>query len=207
MKKIEIEKQLDLEEATDLLTLDSRNHFVYRKEEGGIRCVGPFYLQGTYSTLQEIKHFSDVFEFDIFASNEKLDHENFQLVYTGYDYTLKHGCVVTLYFDVHGIYGEKEKYEEDKESFLEEVKESIEKNAEEYIEVNEEELDLSMMEELFEEKDNVITSYSFVVVKPLDSYESIALRYEVDPLILREVNKDKTLQEKDLVILPYAREN
>lgn len=205
MKKIEIEKQLDLGDAIDLLSLDCRNHFVYRKEVEGLRCVGPFYLHGTYSTLQDIKQFSDVFEFDIFASNEKLDNENFQLVYTGYDYTLKHGCLVTLFFDVHGIYGEDTK-EEIIETEVLETTEILEENrSEEIVEENREELDLSMMEELFEEKDTVISSYSFVVVKLNDTYESIAFRYEVDSQLLKEVNKEKILQEKDLIVLPYAK--
>lgn len=197
MKKIEIVKELDLEDVVDILSLETQNQFSYKKERDGIRCTGPFYVKGRYSTINEVKNFKDVFEFDIFASNEKLDGENFELLYTGYDYSVQDECMLTLFFDVYGIYGNEIHKEEIKQdTYIQEETIQIEEESEE--------LDLSMMEELFDEKDHVVTSYSFVVVRKADTYESIAERYNVDVNILKEVNHNKEIMERDLVVLPYA---
>lgn len=256
MKTIDIEKVLDLKGAIDLLPVTMKDSFSYQQEENGIRCVGPFFIRGRYTTLNEVKDFQDVFEFDVFAANEKLDGEAFKIVYDGYDYTLQDGVTLTLHFTVFGIKDDKEEsvFEVDtqeeiipmsSEAFVD-VEERVQTKAKEIesaevkapikvpvfhkaaqeatkaakqmsdeteimedeVKTNEEEdksIDLSMMEELFEEKDNVITSYSFVVVKKEDSYESIANRYSVDVEALRGVNNNKEIHEKSLIVLPYAK--
>lgn len=256
MKKIDIEKELNLEDVVDIISLDMKDSFTYQKEEDGLRCVGPFYIHGRYSTINEVKSFHDVFEFDIFAAKEKLDGEPFVMQCIGYDYSLVNGVKLNLHFDVHGISEPEDETTSEVEMFdlrenetstksqrelhiptlsellndepsdaiypepikelnevlndgaepetqREPIVEAVEEESEK--EINpEDEMDLSMMEELFDDKDNVITSYSFVVVKPEDSYESIARRYEVDPQQLREVNHDKALQAKQLIVLPYG---
>ena len=178
MKKIEIVKKLDLEDVVDILSLETQNQFSYKKERDGIRCTGPFYVKGRYSTINEVKNFKDVFEFDIFASNDKLDGNEFKIVYKDYTYTMDHFVYLNLYFDVYGVY-------------------------EEQIENKVEDEELNGMEELFDEKDTVITSYSFVVVKRNDSYESIAERYNVKVDALKEINQNKAIVEKDLLVLPF----
>lgn len=217
MKTIDIEKVLDLQGAIDLLPITMKDSFSYQQEDNGIRCVGPFFIKGRYTTLNEVKDFQDVFEFDVFAANEKLDGEEFKIVYNDYDYSLTDGVTLTLHFTVYGIRDDREENvfeaaapeeiipiqplsstEEKKEDAIDEVVDEATKEDDKAI-------DLSMMEELFEEKDNVITSYSFVVVKRNDSYESIASRYGVDIEALRSVNANKEIHEKSLVVLPYAK--
>ncbi|NBK96404.1 MAG: LysM domain-containing protein [Erysipelotrichia bacterium] len=217
MKTIDIEKVLDLAGAIDLSLILMKDQFAYQKEEGGIRCVGPFFIKGNYTTIQGVKEFQDVFEFDIYAASEKLDGEPFKVVYDSYDYSLQNGVSLTLHFSVYGIKEEEAQIfsvenasiETDVASLNEKPTTSKEViNEENEIQTEEEEeetLDLSMMEELFEEKDNVITSYSFVVVKKEDSYESIASRYHVDVEALKSVNNDKEIHEKSLIVLPYAK--
>lgn len=241
MKTIDIEKVLDLQGAIDLLPVSMKDSFSYQKEKDGIRCVGPFFIRGRYTTLNEVRDFQDVFEFDVFAANEKLDGEEFKIVYDGYDFTLQNGVTITLHFTVYGIKDEEEDnvFEVDlpdqeiasiiADSALVDDNEKKQVNTSQNHSVNdldtrmdtlirndkndmdEEEqeedkkIDLSMMEELFEEKDNVITSYSFVVVKKEDSYESIALRYKVDVEALKNVNGYKEIHEKSLIVLPYAK--
>lgn len=211
MKVIEIEKELYLDDVVDILTLDMKEDFLYRNEEDGIRCMGPFYIKGRYTTLNEVKDFQDVFEFDVFASNEKLDREPFKIAYEGYDYTLKNQVVLYLHFKVFGIKSEEEEQpivleatalpEEEQEEDIEENYEPMTINESE--KENDKVTDLSMMEELFDDKDNVITSYSFVVVKKDDNYQSIARRYQVDEEALIEINNHKELHEKNLIVLPY----
>ncbi|MEG2307246.1 MAG: hypothetical protein RSB94_07900, partial [Erysipelotrichaceae bacterium] len=45
--------------------------------------------------------------------------------------------------------------------------------------------------------------YSFI---PKDTYSSIAMRYEVNESDLRETNRNKEVQGKSLVILPYGKD-
>lgn len=235
MKTIDIEKVLDLQGAIDLLPITMKESFAYQQEEDGIRCVGPFFIRGRYTTINEVKDFQDVFEFDVFASNDKLDGEDFKIVYDGYDYSLEDEVILTLHFSVYGIKDDKEESifnADDLDTFEEPLIDSqtyahqdIEvpvfnkaekpQNAlEQQVEVNREEMsqseddqsvDFSMMEELFEEKDNVITSYSFVVVKQNDNYDTIATRYGVDVEALKGVNNNKEIHEKSLIVLPYAK--
>lgn len=234
MKTIDIEKVLDLQGAIDLLPITMKESFAYQKEEDGIRCVGPFFIRGRYTTINEVKDFQDVFEFDVFASNDKLDGEDFKIVYDGYDYSLDDGVTLTLHFSVYGIKDDKEEsiFNADEIDAFEEtivdqsyahkdievptfnkavkpqsiVEQQVENNNEK-VDVNEDDqsVDLSMMEELFEEKDNVITSYSFVVVKANDNYDTIAARYGVDVEALKGVNNYKEIHEKSLIVLPYAK--
>lgn len=212
MKTIDVEKALHLAGALDLKEVVMKDNFLYRQEQDGIRCLGPFYLRGRYTTLDGEKDFQDVFEFDVFAANEKLDGEEFKIAFDDYDYTLQDGITLTLHFQVYGI------CDEPKEETVKEIYEPCEPMEEEKAKEEEEEtiptssecsteneVDFSMMEELFDEKDNVITSYSFVVVKNNDTYESIANRYHVDVEALRRANEDKVIHEKSLVVLPYAK--
>lgn len=297
MKIIEIEKELNLQGVVDILELTMQDNFTYQQEADGVRCVGPFYINGRYSTLNEVRDFQEVYEFDVFAGNDKLDGMSFSIEYDGYDYSILNKIILYLHFKVHGIKGEEiepitteeelipyEKTEEEPvellsfvdesgqpwqstlseameleerqpwtktlaeamglENVVDEVEEEkvveetpvvIEKqdiepvvqkeviNKEENcivaqdnkdIPVQEEEgtatnindvANLSMMEELFEDKDNVITSYSFVVIKANDTYASIANRYQVEEEALRKANSDKELRVKNLLVLPYIK--
>lgn len=241
MKKIDIEKELNLLNVVDIISLDIKDSFTYQKEEDGIRCVGPFYIHGRYSTLNEVNSFHDVFEFDIFAAQEKLDGEEFHIEYIGYDYSLSDGTKLNLHFNVYGIYGDTQDMQEDTQkvevfdlrgvednldsmasfdnatsqivdsqdfSSFESVDEISNNEVEEDLPIEENEPEEAheevLIEELFDDKDNVITSYSFVVVKAEDSYETIAHRYHVDPQLLRDVNHDKVLEAKQLIVLPYG---
>lgn len=233
MKTIDIEKVLDLQGAIDLLPITMKESFAYQKEDDGIRCVGPFFIRGRYTTINEVKDFQDVFEFDVFASNDKLDGEDFKIIYDGYDYSLEDGVTLTLHFSVYGIKDDKEEsiFNADEMDAFEEptidqrayshkdievpmfnqaakphnVEEIEDNNVVEHASEDDQSVDLSMMEELFEEKDNVITSYSFVVVKQNDNYDSIAARYGVDVEALKGVNNNKEIHEKSLIVLPYAK--
>ena len=89
MKTIDVEKALHLAGALDLKEVVMKDNFLYRQEQDGIRCLGPFYLRGRYTTLDGEKDFQDVFEFDVFAANEKLDGEEFKIAFDDYDYTLQ----------------------------------------------------------------------------------------------------------------------
>lgn len=214
MKTIEIEKELELDGVVEILTMNMKDNFNYRKEKDGIRCMGPFYLKGRYTTENEVKDFQDVFEFDIFASNEKLDGDEFKVIYNGYDYVVDAGLIMYFHFNIYGV---KEERIEDNYD----VNEEINMNHEEEIEVSEETseqikevseeirrdnlLDMSVMEELFDEKDNVITSYSFIVVKKEEDYHSIANRFHLSVEELKEANNNKEIHEKSLIVLPYKK--
>ncbi len=362
MKTIEIEKHLELNDAIELLPLVMKDRFIYKKEEDGIRCMGPFFIKGRYTTSHEVKDFQDVFEFDIFAGKEKLDGTTFRLHYEGYDYAIQNGVTLYLHFSVQGVKeeacadsqvevvktldGKEEKvptdtfhlpthedqsfthslnmgregvgtnYKQDQiyyrkeehvpniqmegvsSSYLDKLEstpimmqnvsnptsipepvmkqvEPILSNAgkegvgsgsemmldnenehrelfeiprfkneakedplplaqeeppisepitpiltplkEEDIQVEqvmtsttipepkEAESNLKAMEELFDTKDSVAASYSFVVVKRGDTYSSIAQRYHVDEEKLKQANANKEIHERSLLVLPYLK--
>lgn len=244
MKKIDIEKELNLLNVVDIISLDIKENFTYQKEEDGIRCIGPFYIHGRYSTLNEVNSFHDVFEFDIFAAQEKLDGEEFRMEYSGYEYSLDDGTKINLHFNVYGIYDETlddvkdtqkvevfdlrdiednldsmtsfesastpnidQQYFSSSKSVIEENNDVVEEALNDEVIKTAQTHEEVLSEELFDDKDNVITSYSFVVVKPEDSYESIASRYGVSADKLKEVNNDKELFAKQLIVLPYLSQN
>lgn len=373
MKVIEIEKELSLHGVVDIIELSMQDHFTYQQEMDGMRCVGPFYVNGRYSTLNEVKDFQEIYEFDVFAGEDKLDGTPFRIEYDGYDYSILKQVTLYLHFKVHGIKGEQPATIEEEieigEAPVEEVtmgkgnawkkslaeamgvdasemvqeditlrvqEEAVEASNAAFMDVNnnpwqstlaealsrdekdvpyatamqaqeagidmyaqgtraafqdengdawqstlaeafsivpEEEVeeiqtsqpeeieeaqpvmeeiptpvaeevvepiqqqkvitptpkaketvlvsqpeevveepvsindvaDISMMEELFDDKDNVITSYSFVVIKPGDSYASIARRYHIEEESLRKANNDKELLPKNLLVMPYTK--
>lgn len=217
MKTIEIEKELDLDDVVELLTMNMKDNFIYRKEASGMRCIGPFYLKGRYTSENEVKDFQDVFEFDIFASNEKLDGEDFKVVYNGYDYVVDKKLILYFYFNIFGVKDDQIENQVEQADITSMNMNTIE-NAEEiqtkeikkeHIEEIEDDniLDISVIEELFDEKDSVITSYSFVVVKKGEDYHSIAARFLLDVEALKEANNNKEIYEKSLLVLPYKNHN
>lgn len=64
------------------------------------------------------------------------------------------------------------------------------------------EADFESIEDLFDDADNVYTSCCLVVAKGDDTYETIASRYQVDANELRNVNKNKGIEPKMLIMLP-----
>lgn len=64
------------------------------------------------------------------------------------------------------------------------------------------EADFESIEDLFDDADNVYTSCCLVVAKADDTYETIAGRYQVDVNELRNVNKNKGIEPKMLIMLP-----
>ncbi len=182
MKIIDIEKNIRVEDIVDLVELQCSEAFTYKREELGIRCVGSFQIEGRYTTTHEVKDVKEAFEFDVFAANEKLTEEPFSITFNHYDYKIEEDTLILyLHFHVYGL---------------------VEEEKEEASSEEEEEIDISMMEELFDTQDNVSTSYSFVVVKELDTYASIAERYGVDEKQLKEVNQEKQLIVQNLLVLP-----
>lgn len=178
MKTIDIEKTITLEGIMDIVSLDFSDSFEYVHEVGGIRCIGPFIMEGRYTTKNEVKQYKEVFEFDVFASNDKLSNETFNISFSDYDYEILGDDIrLMFHFLVKGLI-EEEQVEEERD------------------------IDFSMMEELFDTSDSVSTSYSFVVIKEQDTYERIAERYQVNVNDLKELNKNKVLVTQSLLVLP-----
>ncbi len=192
MKTIDIEKTIRIEGINDVISLTFHDEFKYLAETGGIRCCGPFKMEGRYTTDTEVKDIKEVFDFDVFASNDKLGDEKFEIQFSDHDYeVLDNEVKFMFHFSIYGLIDE-DPSPEDEEVETETVSELNEDN----------DVDFSMMEELFEANDNVSTSYSFVVIKEGDTYTSIAQRYEVDENELINVNNNKVLTTQSLLVLP-----
>ncbi len=219
-----------------VLELKIREDFTYKTEIDGIRALGPLYIQGMYEGDYGAQNFQEVLEMDVLAPNEKLNGEEFKLGVLEFqanpDST---GIHVTVFLSIQGIHDEQTTntvstapipmptYNEIKEEAVKEamkplpmesnknsdsVQEQTQRNEAQtasHENTNTEE-SIGEIEDLFEDANNTYTSYRIIVAKKQDTYTSIASRYEVDEMALRQANHDKTIMEKTLVILPYATE-
>lgn len=217
-----------------VLELKIQEDFTYNKELDGIRALGPLYIKGMYEDDHGAQNFQEVLEMDVLAPNEKLNGEEFKIGVLEFqanpDST---GIHVTVFLGIQGIHDEQTTnavatkpipmptYNEIKEEAVKEamiptpvaprannepVQESYPEDETQTVayENTDTEESIGEIEDLFEDTNNTYTSYRIIVAKKQDTYESIALRYEVDEMALRETNHDKTIMEKTLVILPYV---
>ncbi|MEG0958247.1 MAG: hypothetical protein RSC93_05150 [Erysipelotrichaceae bacterium] len=212
MKTMRIEKNLRLHESVDeVLNIYVNEALSYQNEEDGMRALGSLYMKGQYRSGHEIKEFKDVLEMDVLAPSEKMAGDRFQLKIKDYEaHENGEQIKVEILFEIIGLKVVEEnetideviqvdRYEEEQEPILQE-------QVNEVIETQKQEVEHSDLEDLFEDEGNVTTTYRIVVAKKNDTYSSIASRYVVDESSLRETNRNKEVQGKTLVILPYGVE-
>lgn len=228
MKTMRIEKNLRLHEnVDDVLNIYVSEGLKYNREEDGIRATGPVYIKGQYMSGNESKPYQDVLEMDVLAPQEKLSNEKFELNVSDYEATPSGDQIkVQIVFEISGLIDpdaveepievkeeviSADNYEEDPEEKVvispeykevyEDIEEQVEAKAEQSNSIGD---TMDNLEDLFEDAGNVYTSYRIIVAKGNDTYHSISQRYEVEESDLRDTNKNKEVQAKTLVILPYA---
>ena len=213
MRKMRIEKSLSFQDPVHkVLTLKVTEGLTYKQEEDGIRATGPLFVRGVYENDEQHK-FQEILEMDVLAPKEKLSGENFYLEVGEFRGTPSdEGIDLMITINIHGLM-EEEKTEasapiparptptaENIPSAEETETVSIPAEENKAVEGS----DPAVMEDLFEDANNVYTSYRIIVAKPDDTYASIASRYQVGEEELRSTNANKEIQAKTLVILPYA---
>ncbi|MEG2306662.1 MAG: LysM peptidoglycan-binding domain-containing protein [Erysipelotrichaceae bacterium] len=211
MKTIRIEKNIQLHE-----TIDEVSHVVvnetlkYQKVEDGMKAIGQVFIKGQYISQNQSKEFKDVLEMDVLAPNEKLSQNAFQLKISNYEASFDQEQIkVQIVFEILGLKVDENDEVEDEVIQVDHYEESepipliqepvLNQEVSSPIVHNE-------LEDLFEDEGNVYTTYRIAVAKKNDTYSSIAMRYEVNESDLRETNRNKEVQGKSLVILPYGKD-
>ena len=202
MKTMTIEKKLLFDEAiTAVKEVHARHELVYEQEaDGSIRACGPLYLECIMvNAFGRDERFKEILDMDILAPYHKLTSEPFSIEVRDVEHHVEDdGIALVIHMDILGLCQEKKELsasvsiEEDVP--LPETKKEIESEktnlAEEF-------------EDLFEDEETTYTSYRLVVAQNDDSYASIAARYQVEEGKLRQINREKELCAKALVVLPF----
>lgn len=195
MKTMKIEKQFEYkDEIKKLIQIKADTELQYIKEDGGVRAIGPLLIKGTYETNKKQSiDFQEILQMDVFAPKEKLHKDSFILsVDSCCGEACNHSVFVTVVMNVNGL------VENDRNESLGSEKNSNVVNQENQQEIEEK----KEFEDVFEDANTTYTSYRMVVAKKDDTYASIAHRYGVDEVALRNCNHEKEIQVKTLVILP-----
>lgn len=196
MKTMRIEKQLILEhEISEIIRVSIQEGLQYKKEEEGVRAIGPLYVLGSYLDEQgQTRSIKEMIDMDVFAPSQKLSQEDFyiqigEVAFQGNKQELS----LEIELQIAGLKDEVEESSEDTDV------------SEAPTEDKEEDRALALLDDCFDdlfEEESTYTTCRLVVAKKEDSYASIAQRYQVDPNELRNCNQNREILEKTLIRLP-----
>ena len=192
MKTMTIEKILRLEPPADRVErVTVSQGLQYKKEDDGIRAIGPLYVNGTYRDREGNERvLRELIDMDVFAGNDKLTDSDF---YIQIGEVSSDVVEYQLKLDIElQIFGLKEERLTANPSPA-----ASEENNTDALQI----LD-DCFEDLFEDEETGYTTCRLIVAKAGDTYGSIAQRYGVDEKQLRERNQEKEVNAKMLVMLP-----
>ena len=199
MKTMSIEKQLQIDrEVSSIEKLTVSEGLQYKKEEDGIRAIGPLYLIGSYSDAEGSPvMIRELIDMDVFAPAEKLSEEEFHIdIGEVQAQPQGHQIDVVIELQISGI-----KEEQEEGHAAQAVPQAQEEEPEDRAFVQEDE-EADVLSDTFEDDATPYTTCRLAVARAQDTYASIAARYHVDEAALRACNHERALQEKTLVLLP-----
>lgn len=195
MKTMRIEKQLILEhDISEIIRVSIQEGLQYKKEEEGVRAIGPLYVLGSYLDEQgQTRSIKEMIDMDVFAPSQKLSQEDFyiqigEVAFQGNKQELS----LEIELQITGLKDEVEESSEDAD-----VSEAPTEDKEDRA--------LALLDDCFDdlfEEESTYTTCRLVVAKKEDSYASIAQRYQVDQNELRNCNQNREILEKTLIRLP-----
>lgn len=208
MKTMKIEKELSLAHAVkELQRISVREGLQYKKEEDGIRAIGPLYVLGAYLDMQDrTQTIREMIDMDVFAPAQKLSQEDFVItIGEVIPQARQQQLALSIELQIEGL--REETPADVQEETLPPALESAAAVDEEKEAVPAEESDaLTLLDDcfddLFEEEETTYTTCRLVVARPDDTYAAIAQRYAVDEGRLKSCNQDREIIGKTLVILP-----
>ena len=208
MKTMKIEKELSLAHAVkELQRISVREGLQYKKEEDGIRAIGPLYVLGSYLDMQDrTQTIREMIDMDVFAPAQKLSQEDFVItIGEVIPQARQQQLALSIELQIEGL--REETPADVQEETLPPAQESAAAVDEEKEAVPAEESDaLTLLDDcfddLFEEEEMTYTTCRLVVARPDDTYAAIAQRYAVDEGRLKSCNQDREIIGKTLVILP-----
>ena len=208
MKTMKIEKELSLAHAVkELQRISVREGLQYKKEEDGIRAIGPLYVLGSYLDMQDrTQTIREMIDMDVFAPAQKLSQEDFVItIGEVIPQARQQQLALSIELQIEGL--REETPADVQEETLPPAQENAAAVDEEKEAVPAEESDaLTLLDDcfddLFEEEEMTYTTCRLVVARPDDTYAAIAQRYAVDEGRLKSCNQDREIIGKTLVILP-----
>ena len=208
MKTMKIEKELSLAHAVkELQRISVREGLQYKKEEDGIRAIGPLYVLGSYLDMQDrTQTIREMIDMDVFAPAQKLSQEDFVItIGEVISQARQQQLALSIELQIEGL--REETPADVQEETLPPAQESAAEVDEEKEAVPAEESDaLTLLDDcfddLFEEEETTYTTCRLVVARPDDTYAAIAQRYAVDEGRLKSCNQEREIIGKTLVILP-----
>ena len=227
MQKIYFEKMVDLNhQLSELLSISVDEAINYKIEDYGMKAQGAIEITGEFLKKAGKERFNETLEIDLLAPFEKvIDQRDFNIKVEDFDYRILEGnLLVTVQANVYGVVASEDKHIEDHclrgedevdIDLVEEIKEALQQeeiktdevSSKEVITSNEEVVEQKRedkIEDLIEISDqqDLVPYYIHVCVLN-DTYESISSIYNVPENIVREYNKDKTIEVGSLIVIPY----
>lgn len=198
MRTMKIEKFLEMnQEVLSIHNLKVEEDLKYMKQDDGIHAYGPVYINGEWEGSDGNHPIQEVLEFDVLAPNEKLSNEAFHLDVAQVQNEINQQQVIlTITFSVSGLIEENAVVNEISDDIDELT--TTEEPIEEIVDVSEE------FEDLLEDDNPTYTTYRFIVAQENDTYATIAQRYQINEDKLREVNHNKEIPYKTLVLFPSS---
>lgn len=227
MQKIYFEKMVDLNhQLSELLSISVDESINYKIEDYGMKAQGTIEITGEFLKKAGKERFNETLEIDLLAPFEKvIDQRDFNIKVEDFDYRILEGnLLVTVQANVYGVVASEDKRIEDHclrgeeevdIDLVEEIKEALQQE-----EIKTDEVSLKPVETLLEEvigqkredkiedlieisdQQDLVPYYIHVSVLN-DTYESISSIYNVPEKIVREYNKDKTIEVGSLIVIPY----
>lgn len=229
MKTMKIEKKLLFDDkVSSVHQVSAEEKLQYQSEaDGSIRAMGPLFIKGEMiNEAGVLQPFQEVLDMDVLAPAYKLGDQPFQLQVKDVQYEVEDdGIALVIHMSIHGLKEDQEKVvtpmpQTLPQQFSQSVSQpvstplsssSVKDDSVETAETPDDESAavevtgnvVDDFEDLFEDADTTYTSYRMVVAQNQDTYGSIALRYDVEEEALRAVNRNKDVQPKTLIVLPF----
>ena len=191
MKTMKIEKILEMHETVlEVMDLTVKDALTYETVEEGIRAIGPVSISGYWRSASDTYPIHETLQFDVLAPANKRSDEPFSLEAVGiHSEVLGKEISLELTFLVNGIKEETNETPVFEEAQLEVDHTNVEEERSEF-------------EDLLEDDEATNTTYRFAIARNGDTYYDIAARYGVNESVLKELNHDKPIPFKTLVLLP-----
>lgn len=229
MQKIVLKKEVKAKYPIEGLSLvNLEDEIEYKNTSEGVYASGVIKISGEYYKGVRSSKFFDEIDVEIFAPFDDLESRNdLNLSILDFDYHINEDLILfSVIIDVKGLKEIKHSFpstdfEEEKEVVIEEkIEEKIEEqiieregndNASFVFEEKKPELILNSInkeeiktpiETKTSSKEQSKICWSFYVVMKDDTYESISNELKLDYNLLKTLNKNKTLTEGSLIVLP-----
>ena len=173
MKSMDVIKAIELSNKCDSIeNIECLTKIDYEAKSNGIKAFGKIEVSISAMKADEIINSSEHIDLDIFAPFEKLEEDNnLSVSLNTYDYDFDQELNVVNIVFKFDIEGLIEDEEQD-----------------------------DVFEDLLDDSDNVMVTKKYILCGFNDTYETLANRYNVSESYLRQINDNKYIENKSLLV-------